>query len=72
MTGYTLRQFSDIVGLDTLGGLLGKAGLGERNGRAKSSTKKQAAPRKAPAKKAPTKNAPTKKATAAKKRAPTR
>jgi putative ABC transport system ATP-binding protein len=64
LTGYSLRQYSDIVGLDTLGDVLGRAG------RANVTTKKRAAPakkattpKKAPAvKKAAAKKAPAKKA----------
>jgi putative ABC transport system ATP-binding protein len=71
VTGYTLRQFSDLVGLDTLGGLMGKAG------KAKVGTSKKVAARKAPAKKAaaakkPAKNNAAKKAAPAKRRAPAR
>jgi hypothetical protein len=51
LTGYTLRQYSDIVGLDTLGDVLGKAGRAKAT--AKKATAKKAAPRKraAPVKK---------------------
>ncbi len=64
VTGYTLRQFSDIVGLDTLGGLLGKAGKANVTTTKKApAVKKAASAKKAPA----TKKAPAKKAVAAKK-----
>ena len=55
LTGYTLRQFSDIIGLETLSGVLGKAGYGRPT---------KAAAKKAPAKKAPAKKAVAKKAAA--------
>jgi putative ABC transport system ATP-binding protein len=75
LTGYTLRQYSDIVGLDTLGDVLGKAGQANvvtRKAPAKkkaASTKKAAAvtKKKAPAKKAPARTATAKRAPAAKK-----
>ncbi len=62
LTGYTLRQYGDIVGLETLGDVLGKTGMG--NGKVvlsrKVSVKKKAVGKKAsPVKK---KAAPAKKA----------
>jgi putative ABC transport system ATP-binding protein len=57
LTGYTLRQYAEIVGLDTLGDVLGKAG------RDRAVVKKAAPRKRAPAaKKAPAKTAPAKKA----------
>ncbi len=67
VTGYTLRQFSDVVGLETLGGLLGKAGIASASGRRNGG--KKVAPRKAVAKKAPAKKKPVAKAAPAKKAA---
>ncbi|HVT78952.1 MAG TPA: ATP-binding cassette domain-containing protein [Acidimicrobiales bacterium] len=61
LTGYTLRQYGDIVGLDTLGDVLGKAGR-------VSAPVKKAGTRKAPAtKKAPAKRTVPVKKTVAKK-----
>ncbi len=63
VTGYTLRQFSDVVGLDTLGGLLGKAGYAQAS--RKTLTAKKVAPaKKGVAKKAPAKKVAKKKAVA--------
>jgi putative ABC transport system ATP-binding protein len=69
VTGYTLRQFSEIIGLETLGGLVGKAGLKKTPGKKlaapkRATTKKAAAAKKAPAKKTIAKKAPAKKASA--------
>jgi putative ABC transport system ATP-binding protein len=58
LTGYTLRQYGDIVGLETLGDVLGKKGMG--NGKVTTAKKR------APAKK---KAAPAKKVAAVKKKA---
>jgi putative ABC transport system ATP-binding protein len=68
LTGYTLRQYSDIVGLDTLGDVLGKAGKAnvttkKAPARKAAAAKKAPAVKKAPAKKAVAKKAPAKKAT---------
>lgn len=69
VTGYTLRQFSDVVGLDTLDIKLGKAGYGQPS-KVKTATAKKAPAKKAAAKKsAPAKKAPAKKAAATKKAA---
>ncbi|HUR78650.1 MAG TPA: ATP-binding cassette domain-containing protein [Acidimicrobiales bacterium] len=68
LTGYSLRQYSDIVGLDTLGDVLGKTALGSAPPRKRAPAKKAPA-KKAPAakvaaKKPPAKKAPAKKAAA--------
>ena len=63
LTGYTLRQYSDIVGLDTLGDVLGKTGRDKAVAKKAAPRKRVAATKKAaPAKKA----APPKKAIAKK------
>jgi putative ABC transport system ATP-binding protein len=46
LTGYTLRQYSDIVGLDTLGDVLGKAGRAKAVPVKKATVRKKAAPAK--------------------------
>ena len=69
LTGYTLRQYGDIVGLETLGDVLGKKGMG--NGKvttakkrapakkkAAPTTKKAAPPKRVAAKELPAKKAP--------------
>ena len=53
LTGYTLRQYSDIVGLDTLGDVLGKAGRARAVVKKAAPRKRAAATKKAPAKKRP-------------------
>jgi putative ABC transport system ATP-binding protein len=55
LTGYTLRQYSDIVGLDTLGDVLGKAGRATAAPAKKATARKRVAPVKTNgiAKKAP-------------------
>jgi putative ABC transport system ATP-binding protein len=73
LTGYTMRQYADIVGLDSLGDVLGKAG--KANVTTKKPAVKKTAAKKMPAKKAaavtkkksPAKKLPAKKATTAKK-----
>jgi putative ABC transport system ATP-binding protein len=51
VTGYTLRQFSDIIGLQTLSGILGSAGYGQPS-KKRVAPKKQASVKKAAVKKA--------------------
>jgi putative ABC transport system ATP-binding protein len=51
LTGYTLRQYADIVGLDTLGDVLGKAGHERAVAKKAAPRKRAAATKKAPAKK---------------------
>ncbi|MBA2609279.1 MAG: ATP-binding cassette domain-containing protein [Actinobacteria bacterium] len=63
LTGYTLRQFSEIVGLQTLSGVLGKAAYGQP---VKAVTKKRAAPTKAAPTKAAAKKVAAKKVAAKK------
>jgi putative ABC transport system ATP-binding protein len=61
VTGYTVRQFSELIGFDRLGGLLGRAGAaaatGDKAPAAKTPAKKTPAKKKAPAKKTPVKKA---------------
>jgi putative ABC transport system ATP-binding protein len=63
LTGYTLRQYGDIVGLETLGDVLGRKAMG--NGKIAPATKAVAPKKKVAAKKA----AVAKKPAAAKKKA---
>jgi len=76
VTGYTVRQFSDLIGFDRLGGLLGRAGAVVATGgklpsakpgaRTKKTAVRKAAVRKAPVRKAPAKKTAAKKTTAKK------
>jgi hypothetical protein len=65
LTGYTLRQYGDIVGLETLGDVLGRKGMG--NGKVAAVKKATPVKKAAPAKK---KAAAAKKVTARKQAAP--